>query len=295
MLQVVEVLRKYSDEKHPLLQNELLALLQQNYQVFITRKTLRGHLGNLVANGYPIIYEKGWYYEHEFCDTEISLLIRSLQSNRYIPYKQTKLLIEKLSSLGSVYYRHTYNSKETPMENPEFFYTLDVINEAIDLQKQIIFRYCQYDIDKQLVAISSADGQPKIYTINPFDITIVHGRHYLIGNVEQYDNIAHFRLDRIKGIEMVDKNRKSKGDILQISEIDDISQYVARRPYMFSGPVQKYTIRIKDYMIGDVMDYFGKEITFTNEDENWILATLVAEERSLFFWMLQYGDDVAMI
>ena len=82
MLQVVEILRKYSDEKHPLLQNDLLALLQQDYLVSITRKTLRGHLGNLVENGYPIVYEKGWYYEHEFCDAEISLLIRSLQFNR---------------------------------------------------------------------------------------------------------------------------------------------------------------------------------------------------------------------
>ena len=294
ILHVLQILQKYSDEKHPLLQSELLTLLQQEFQLSITRKTLRAHLGCLEASGYPIYYQKGWYYEHEVCDSEISLLIHSLLFNRYIPYAQTKQLMKKLSSLGGMHSIHSFNFKEKPMGNAQFYYTLECINDAMDAQRQITFHYCQYDINKQLQPICDEEGQPKLYTVNPYDIAVVHGRHYLIGNVDKYDDISHFRLDRIKNIAVIENIRKAKENVHGFNEIQNITRYVERRPYMFSGSTKKYTLRIKHYLIGDVMDYFGKEVLFEWENETWVLATLIAEERSLLFWMRQYGEDVEM-
>ena len=101
-------------------------------------------------------------------------------------------------------------------------------------------------------------------------------------------------MDRIKNIAVIENIRKAKENVHGFNEIQNITRYVERRPYMFSGSTKKYTLRIKHYLIGDVMDYFGKEVLFEWENETWVLATLIAEERSLLFWMRQYGEDVEM-
>ena len=38
------------------------------------------------------------------------------------------------------------------------------------------------------------------YIINPYQMVAVNDKYYLICNVDKYDNVAHFRVDRITDI-----------------------------------------------------------------------------------------------
>ena len=53
-LNLLELLRKYSDENHRLSQQELLRLLESEYGMTADRKSVRRNLLELQACGYPI-------------------------------------------------------------------------------------------------------------------------------------------------------------------------------------------------------------------------------------------------
>ena len=52
-------------------------------------------------------------------------------------------------------------------------------------------------MDKALHLRKAANGRTKIYKINPYRTCTVNGRYYLICNVDKYDSLCHFRIDRI--------------------------------------------------------------------------------------------------
>lgn len=99
-LNLLELLRKYSDENHRLSQQELLRLLESEYGMTADRKSVRRNLLELQACGYPICCDErpragadgedgtfctGWYIERAFTDAELRLLIDSLLSSRSLP------------------------------------------------------------------------------------------------------------------------------------------------------------------------------------------------------------------
>lgn len=99
-LNLLELLRKYSDENHRLSQQELLRLLASEYGMTADRKSVRRNLLELQSCGYPVCCDErpragadgedgtfctGWYIERAFTDAELRLLIDSLLSSRSLP------------------------------------------------------------------------------------------------------------------------------------------------------------------------------------------------------------------
>lgn len=74
---VLNALKKYTDENHRIKQQDIIDLVKQETGQVHVRKSIRKDLNELIAAGYPIHYEKGWYYEHEFCPAELNLIVRS--------------------------------------------------------------------------------------------------------------------------------------------------------------------------------------------------------------------------
>ena len=46
-------------------------------------------------------------------------------------------------------------------------------------------------------------GNIREYIVNPYQIAAANGRYYLICNYDKYDNVAHYRLDRITNIKLL--------------------------------------------------------------------------------------------
>lgn len=97
------MLKQESDAAHPLRQKDIQEFLSDVHHMEADRKTLRLHLRLLTEMGYPIEHvAAGWYYEHEFTQTELSLLIDSLPPG--LSSQQRQQLIHKLCSLGSIWF-----------------------------------------------------------------------------------------------------------------------------------------------------------------------------------------------
>lgn len=54
------------------------------------------------------------------------------------------------------------------------------------------------------------NGDVREYIINPYTMVANGGKYYLICNYDKYDNLSHYRIDRISNIEILDTPRKPK-------------------------------------------------------------------------------------
>ena len=98
-INILDILKKYSDMDHRLTQQDIADILKKEYYMDVDRKTIKRNLMNLLDLNCGIDYteisrkdEKGndttictdWYIQREFTDSELRLLIDSvLFSKKY--------------------------------------------------------------------------------------------------------------------------------------------------------------------------------------------------------------------
>ncbi|MDR2088450.1 MAG: WYL domain-containing protein, partial [Clostridiales Family XIII bacterium] len=231
-LNILEILNRHTDAEHRLSQKEIAALLKSEYAMEVDRRSVKRNLLHLTDAGYDIecdetarvgrdgkeeILCSGWYINRKFDDSELRLLIDGLLFSKSIPYRQCKNLIEKLRGLSNVYFaakvKHICNLRENRPENRQLFFTTDVLDEAIGKGRQVSFLYNDFGIDKKPHPRTGADGLPREYLVNPYQIVATNGRYYLIGNHDRHDNVSHYRLDRISEIRMTAGRAKPKNRV----------------------------------------------------------------------------------
>ena len=290
--EILRILKKYTDEDHHLSQKEIGNLLEQETGKAHARKSIHRDLAQLVTAGYPIVNHKGWYYEHEFCPAELNMIIDSLRTSSGITANQRDDLIRKVSLLGGDWFAKDENNEQLRPFNPQFLYALDVLHEAIASGRKVKFFYGNYGTDKQLHYRYRDDGNPRDYLINPYQILTTNGRYYLICNVDKYDTIAHFRVERIMDIETTDLPIKPVETIEGCENGIDVQHYVNDHPFMYSGQTQKYNLRIKTEGINDILDWFGTNVEFVSEDENETEIVIESDPISYDLWIGRYAKHI---
>lgn len=214
IMNILDILKKYTDENHRLSQKEIVDILAQEYDMKADRKAVKRNLLNLIDFGYDIEYSESirknkngeeeiiytdWYLERDFSDAELRLLIDGLLFSKHIPYSQCKELIEKLEGLSNRYFKsrvkHISTMPDNVPENKQLFYTIEVIDRAITKGKQVVFHYNEYGTDKKLHPRKNSEGKVREYIMNPYQMAAVNGRYYLICNYDKYDNVSNYRLD----------------------------------------------------------------------------------------------------
>ena len=101
LIRVLEILQKYSDEKHPLTQDDILSRLNREYGIVLERKAVGRNLSLLREAGYEIVSTGAGCYlsEREFEDSELQLLIDGVLASKHINPTHSKELIEKFQHL----------------------------------------------------------------------------------------------------------------------------------------------------------------------------------------------------
>lgn len=57
--------------------------------------------------------------------------------------------------------------------NKQLFYTIDVLDEAIEKKRQVEFEYCSYGTDKQLHPRRNDNGEIRRYIVNPYQLAVM--------------------------------------------------------------------------------------------------------------------------
>ena len=76
----------------------------------------------------------------------------------------------------------------------------------------------------------------------------------------------------------------------------DMSSYAEKVFGMFYGKEETVTILAKNYLVGAVLDRFGKDIPLRKEDEEWFRFRVnVAISGQFFGWLLSFGKDMKLV
>ena len=293
---ILQILRDYTDENHSLTQQEIIKLLRQNYDMECDRRSVKSNIESLKELGYDISTDQGnRLLSREFDDAELRILIDSVLFSKSISTKQAKGLIEKLRKLSSKYFNakvaHVSNLPELSRTvNKQAMYSLDVINDAISEKKKISFIYNDIGTDFKL-----HPRREQEYIVNPYQIVANNGRFYIIGNYDKYDNVAHFRVDKMTDVRILDEKAKPMKDIPELKDGLNLPKHMAEHMYMFSGESVPVKLETTEDMMQELVDWFGNDFRVEKAGEGKIRARVICNAKAMRFWALQYGPYVEVL
>lgn len=319
IMNILDILRRYSDEDHRLSQKDIVDILKTEFNMTVERKTIRRNILNLMDCGYEIEYSESvrmvpnsktgkleesyiwsdFYLVRDFTDSELRLLIDGLLFSKHIPYSQCKELVEKLEGLSNTYFRshvkHIRTMPETVPKNGQLFYTIEVLDEAISQGKKVSFHYNSFGLDKTLHPREDREGGIKEYIVSPYQIAATNGRYYLICNTDPHSNVSHYRLDRITDIRLLDDAARAADSVQGLEHGINLPQHMAEHIYMFSGESVPVTFRMKTYILNDVIDWFGTNVEFSDADGDEVTAHVRVNLKAMRLWAVQYAPHMRIL
>ncbi len=301
LLYIVDILRKYSDEDHPISAAEICSKLSL-FNVTAERKSVYNDIEQLIFYGYDIIKTRtpktGFFLaSREFEIPEISLLTDAVKTAKFISAKKTRELISKLEAMQSVYQLNSLNKGiyfdvDSKTKNEEIYYTIDTVSRAIENKKQIKFEYNIRTINENKeITISSSQ---KI--ISPYAMTWQDDHYYLIGNYEKYDNLIHLRIDRMHKVEITDKNSRSFSEVSDYKSVFDVADYTKRLFGMYTGNIENIELKCSREILEQVVDRFGDSIFITKlTDKTFNINYKAVVSEALVTWIINFGNKIEAV
>jgi predicted DNA-binding transcriptional regulator YafY len=207
-LKILQILEEFSDQDHPVAQTAIAEELD------IDRKTVARCLEVMEGHmDYDIVHQRKGVYlvpdEDSFELSEIRLLIDSVLSSKGISADQTDVIVKKLSKLlnkhDRTHIRHIHSYKDwSKIDNQNVFWSIEVLDDAINKNVKVSFDYSTIGIDKKLHVIDK-------YTVSPVQLVFSNGQYFLLAFVDEEEEMRSFRIDRItnaKALSLVAKNKK---------------------------------------------------------------------------------------
>ncbi len=294
---ILRILSKYTDGDHHLNQVGIQQKLKEEFDVEIDRRSVKKNLDFLMDFGEDIEEFPDGYamLSHVFEDSELHLLIDSVLFSRAISQSQAKQLIQKLQDQGNVYFQskvsHIANLQEMQYsDNRQVLYSVDTINDAIEHNHKITFIHNRYDTDFRL---HPSANNPHV--ASPFQMVANNGRYYLLAHDENHDSVGYFRIDRMTEVKELSDKRIKLRTLKGFEHGLDLPKHMAEHLYMYSGESVPASLRIRRQMFGDLIDWFGKDISVLKEEGDEVTVRVTCNEQSLFFWALQYGMNVEVL
>ncbi len=293
ILAVYKVLEEFSDENHPLTRTEITDLIEKQYNITIDRRTLYRNIEMLINFGYDISdYNEnkiGYYLKDRlFQHSEVLLLCNAVHASHFIPDKASKDLVNKLLSCQSRYkrndyFKNVYLPNKKKKDNKQFLLNIEQISRAINEKKVIKFTYTHYDINKKLV-----NTRDDAYYRSPYFLVVNGDRVYMVGKGKNHDSLSHFRVDRMKDIELVDEY------YLRLPKNLDAYAYANNKIYMYSGDETGVRLRCDKKALDVIIDTFGKDVMLADEGETFTVYTKCGKEDIVKF-CLQYVESVELL
>lgn len=301
ILYILEILKESSDETHPLTYHEIIAKLNSIYSIDCERKSVANNINSLIDFGYDIVRIDGggcYLNEREFEKSEITILIDSVFSSKNIPANHAKDLTNKLSKLLSVNdrkrFQYVHKGDEISRSaNQNFFYNIDIINEAIDSRRKVTFKYNYYDEN------GLTNRKDKVYKINPYFMLSNNGKYYVVCNLEGKPGLSNYKLDHITEIELSEENITPIHKLKNYENGIDIARYANENIYMFGDEAIEVTLKLNnELMLNNLIEWFGENVNIYKKEEEGKkvkYAVVKVSENSIIYWSLQYGMNVEIM
>ncbi len=301
LLRVLHILEYYSDEQHPLTQDDILRYLEKDYGIILERKAV-GRQISLLKEAYdypnsPIVItsdkRKGTYIEQRaFEDSELRMLIDGVLSSKYITASHSKQIIDKLCALSNKYFRahvkNVYSVNDwSKTDNYDLFYNIELIDEAIERGKKITFDYNKYRADKTMKKTAT-------HSVSPYQLILHNQRYYLMSYNERFSEIRYYRLDHITNMQIEETTVTPLRSLEGYKNGIDYRELSSALPYMFSDKIETVEFMTDYRMIDQVIDWFGTGIKIEKEGGMYKVSVRVSLQ-AMEYWAMQYLNNIEVV
>ena len=291
------IMTEKTDDEHMITMPEIQEALEA-YGVTADRKSLYDDLEALRVLGIDVIGEKvgkKFYYHvgsKQFEIAELKLLVDAIQSSKFITEKKSNDLIKKLTGLASEYEaaqlkRQVLVHGRVKTMNESIYYFVDDVHRAIAENKKISFEYMRWNTDKQLEPRKELP-----YIVSPWALSWDDENYYLIAHDDAADRIKHFRVDKMRSIQILDEKRTGRDSFKKF----DLAKYSRMSFGMFGGDPVNVKIAFQNDMVGIFLDRFGKDIAIRpSKQKGWSeISVDVALSDHFFGWIFALGSKVKL-
>ena len=291
---ILDYLERNSNVSHPVRASELIEMLQRR-NILCERKSVYSDIAALQDYGVDIVSipgKKGGYYiaSRNFELPELKLLIDAVQSSRFLTEKKSRELIEKLCNQcnehdARLMRRDVVVSGRVKSMNETIYYNVDAIQEAIVQNRQITFRYFDWDLRGQ------RKYREKNYEASPYGLCQDNENCYLLALSPRH-GVTSYRVDRMAEIRLMENPR------LPCPELTGkrLTEHANRLFQMYSGDTSDVKLRFHRSLVNVVIDRFGRDtILIPDGEEHFVFTVNVAVSPMFLSWVVGFGAKAKIL
>ena len=296
LIRIWQILKEYSDHKHPMTQEDIARHLESDYGIAIERKAVSRNISLLKEAGVGIgSCRAGCYIDYrEFEDAELRMLIDGVLSSKHITAARSKDLIERICGLSNKYFKtsikHIHSVNDwSKTDNNALFYNIESIYKAIEKQIQIRYDYNKYGIDRKLHKSSEQ-------RVSPYQMILHNQRYYLMAYNEDWNDMVFQRLDHITDIAFTEKKATPIKNIKGYENGINYKEISSAMPYMYTDPPEQIVFRADTQIIDQIIDWFGTDVRIRETyDKEKIEVSIKASPTAMEYWAMQYLHHVEIL
>ena len=292
---LMQILLDRSDEEHPLNATALQDILRTEYGVTINRTTVYTEIAKLEDFGLDIVIQdgrtKGYYIgSRQFELAELKLLVDAVQASKFITEKKSKELISKLETLCSKNEAKQLSNqvmiyRRAKTQNETIYYNVDMIHSAIYRGRQITYQYVEWTVRKE----TELRHGGAFYEVSPLNLIWDDENYYLVGFDEKAGKMKHYRVDKIRNMSILDKERSRQA----LEEMIDPVDFSKKTFGMFGGTDESVRFTGSNHLAGVMLDRFGTDIWMRPlDDEHFSAVVTVTVSPQFFGWMAAIGKHL---
>ena len=292
---ILDYLKRNSHQEHPVRAAELQDMLSQQHNIACERKTIYSDIAALQDYGVDIVSlpgKGGGYYiaSRNFELPELKLLIDAVLSSKFLTEKKSRELIEKLCSQCSVYdarlmRRDVLVSGRVKSMNETIYYNVDAIQDAIAENRQIRFRYFDFDLNRE------RKYRDREYLASPYGLCQDNENCYLLAHSPRH-GATSYRVDRMSDIQILEEPRIPCPELTGKA----LNQYANRLFQMYSGETADVKLRFHRSLVNVVIDRFGRDILLIPDgEEHFVFTVNVAVSPMFLSWVIGFGSKAKIL
>ena len=235
----------------------------------------------------------GYYLDNRlFSVADLKLMIDAIKSSRFLTEAKTQELVEGLRTLCSKHQAQTLRrevivTNRVKNMNESIHRSAEFLTTAIEKGVQIRFKYFDYNVKQERVYRKKGG----FYTISPYNLIYSDDNYYLLAYDSELAEFRTYRVDRMAYLGLTDKPREGQEALAE----HPLENYQKTSFSMYGGDVKHVTLRVSNWMMGAIIDKFGRQnYAHPVDDGHFEVTVSVAISPQFYGWVFGLKNYVTI-